>query len=195
MTKALRIVVLALLLLYLQGCGELRYSKIAPEAKDFHPQRIALLPADASAFGEAKDHIDRLFAEVLAEKNWFAEVLGGGAIARRLETDAELRQTIAEYLAKRDKLSFSDPELSGRIGALTRSDALVLTRVDYWNYTTQEDTKVAKVSLSIIMIEAKTGKTIWTATHQRVSDYLIIKPDLADVAKALIREMVGYMPR
>jgi hypothetical protein len=195
MTRILRAVVLALLLLDILGCGELRYSQISPEAKDFHPQRIALLPADTTAFGEAKGHIDRLLTEVLAQKQWFADIVGGEAIGRRLETDAELRGAVTEYLGKLDKLSFSDPELSGRIGALTRTDALLLTRVNFWNYTVQDDTKVAKVSLGMVMIEAKTGKTIWTATHQRVSEYMIIKPDLPDVARGLIREMIGYMPR
>jgi hypothetical protein len=44
------------------------------------------------------------------------------------------------------------------------------------------------------MIEAKTGKTIWNAVHNRASEYLIIKPELSDVAGALIREMMGYLP-
>jgi hypothetical protein len=194
MTRALRTAVLALLFLGVLGCGGLRYSQVSPEAKDFHPQRIAVLPADTLAFGEAKADIDRLVAEVLEEKKWFAAVTGGEAIGRRLETDAELRQAATEYLSKRDKLNFSDPELSGRIGTLTRTEALLLVRVHYWNYTTQDDNKVAKISLGITMIEAKTGKTVWTATHQRVSDYLLIKPDLPDVAKGLLREMIGYMP-
>jgi hypothetical protein len=44
------------------------------------------------------------------------------------------------------------------------------------------------------MIEARTGKTIWIAVHHRINDYVIIKPDLPDVARNLIREMIGYMP-
>ena len=84
--------------------------------------------------------------------------------------------------------------LSGRIGELTGTEAFLLVRVDYWNYTTENDKKIAKVSLSITMIEAKTGKILWTAVHHRISDYLIIKPDLPDVARDLIREMIGYMP-
>jgi len=193
-TRILRTSVLAFLLLAIAGCGGLRYSQVSPEAKDFHPRSIALLPADTTAFGEAKGDIDRLLAEVLTDKGWFEQVVGGEAVGRRMTADAELRQAVTEYLAKLDKLSYSDPELSGRIGALTKADALLLTRVSYWNYTTEEDDKVAKVGLGMVMIEAKTGKTIWTATHQRVSKYRIIKPDLPDVARSLIREMVGYMP-
>ncbi|MBA4423371.1 MAG: hypothetical protein C0390_09795 [Syntrophus sp. (in: bacteria)] len=196
MTKIGGTVVLALLLLNIQGCGGgLRYSQVAPEAKDFHPRRVAVLPADTTAFPEAKGAIDRLFAEVLSERGWFTAVVGGEAIERRLKTDAELRKVIEDYLAKRDKVSFSDPALSGRIGVLTDTEALLLAKVDYWNYTTESGNKVGKVSLSITMIEVGTGKTLWTAVHHRISEYMIIKPDLPDVARGLIREMIDYMPR
>ena len=194
MTKTKGTAVLTILLLGLLGCGGLRYSQVAPEAKDFHPQRIAVLPADTTTFPEAKASIDRIFAEVLAERKWFTDIVGGEEIGRRLETDAELRQTVTEYLAKLGNVSYSDPELSSRIGALTRTEALLLVQVDYWNYTTEDDTKVGKVGISITMIEAKTGKTIWRAVHNRASDYMIIKPDLPDVARGLIREMIGHMP-
>ena len=194
MTKKKGTAILTILLLGLLGCGGLRYSQVAPEAKDFHPQRIAVLPADTTAFPEAKASIDRVFAEVLAERKWFTDIVGGEAIGRRLETDGELRQTVTEYLAKLQKVSYSDPELSSRIGALTRTEALVLVQVDYWKYTTEDDTKMGKVGISITMIEAKTGKTIWRAVHNRASDYMIIKPDLPDVARGLIREMIGQMP-
>jgi hypothetical protein len=187
--------VLALLLLSISGCGGgLRYSQVAPEAKNFHPRRVAVLPADTTAFPEAKSTIDRLFAEVLNERKWFTGVVGGEEIGRRLKTDTELRQVTEDYLVKREKVSFSDPALSGRIGVLTDTEALLLVKVDYWNYTTENDKKVGKVSVSITMIEAGTGKTLWTAIHQRSSDYMIIKPDLPDVARALIREMIGHMP-
>lgn len=194
MTKKKGTAILTILLLGLLGCGGLRYSQVAPEAKDFHPQRIAVLPADTTAFPEARASIDRVFAEVLADQKWFTDIVGGEAIGRRLETDAELRQIVTEYLAKLQNVSYSDPELSSRIGALTRTEAFLLVRVDYWNYTTEDDTKMGKVGISITMIEAKTGKTIWRAAHNRASDYVIIKPDLPDVARGLVRGMIGHMP-
>ncbi len=194
MTKTWEATVLAVLLLSIPSCGGLRYSQVSPEAKDFHPRRIAVLPADATTFPEAKEAVDRLFAGLLNERGWFSSVIGGETFGRRLETDAELRQATSEYLAKLDKVSFSDPALSSRIGVLIDVEALLLVRVDYWNYTTEKDTKIGKISLYIMMIEAKTGKTVWTASHHRISDYLIIKPDLSVVARDLIREMIGQMP-
>ena len=194
MTKTTGTLILAFLLLGLLGCGGLRYSQTSPEAKDFHPRGVVLLPADTTAFPEAKASIDRLFAEALTERKWFAEVVGGEEIGRRLEADPELRQAVTGYLAKLGNVSFSDPDLSSKIGALTRTEAILLVRVDYWNYTTEKDKKVGKVSLTITMIEARTGKTIWNAVHNRASDYMIMKPALPDVAGDLVREMIGYMP-
>ncbi|OIP93420.1 MAG: hypothetical protein CO013_13130 [Syntrophobacterales bacterium CG_4_8_14_3_um_filter_58_8] len=193
-TKTGETAVIAILCIGILGCGGLRFSEISPEARDFHPRRIAVLPADTTAFAEAKGVVDRLFAEVLIERQWFTGVAGGEAIGRRLESDEPFRKVVAGYLAKRTNVSFSDPELSGRIGELTGAEAFLLVRVDYWNYTTENDKKLAKVSLSITMVEAKTGKALWMASHHKISEYLIIKPDLPDVAKDLIREMIGYMP-
>ena len=194
MLKRWKTVVPAVLFLGILGCGGLRYSEVSPEARDFHPRRIAVLPADTRAFAEAGGDVDRLFAEALSERKWFADVVGGEAIGRRLESDEAFRQVVTDYLAKLGNVSFSDPALSGRLGELTGAEAFLLVRVDYWNYTTENDKKIAKVSLSITMIEAKTGKTLWMAAHHKISDYLIIRPDLPDVAKDLIREMIGYMP-
>jgi hypothetical protein len=186
--------IMAFLALLFLGCGGLRYSEMLPDARDFHPRRVAVLPADTTAFAESRGSVDRLFAEALTERQWFTDVVGGEAVRRRLESDEVLRKVIADYLAKLGNVSFSDSELSGRIGELTGAEALLLVRVDYWSYTTENDKKLAKVSLSITMVEAKTGKTIWMAAHHKISEYLIIKPDLPDVARDLIREMIGYMP-
>jgi hypothetical protein len=193
-TKTWITAVFALLFLGILGCGGLRYLEVSPEARDFHPRLVAVLPADTKAFAEAKGDVDRLFAEVLSERKWFADVVGGEAISRRMESDETFRQVITDYLAKLANVNFSDPAMSGKIGGLTGAEAFLLVRVDYWNYTTENDKKIAKVSLRVTMIEAKTGKTLWTADHHKISDYMIIKPDLPDVARALIREMIGYMP-
>ena len=93
-TKTWITAVIALLFLGILGCGGLRYSEVSPEARDFHPRRVAVLPADTSAFAEAKSDVDRLFAEVLSEQKWFADVVGGEAIGRRMESDETFRQVI-----------------------------------------------------------------------------------------------------
>ena len=186
--------IIAILCLGILGCGGLRFSEVSPDARDFHPRRIAVLPADTTAFAEAKGVVDRLFTEALIERQWFSDVVGGEAVTRRLESDEAFRKVVEGYLVKRANVSYSDPELSGKIGELTGTEAFLLVRVDYWNYATENEKKLAKVSLSITMVEAKTGKVLWMASHHKISEYLILRPNLPDVAKDLIREMIGYMP-
>lgn len=192
--KKIQIFALIFLLTGLSACGGLRYSEVAPEAKDVHPRQILVLPADVAAFPEAAGIADRLFAEALTERQWFERVLGGEKIAEQLRKEEELRRTVSEYLTKLARLKFSDPELSKRIGALTGTEAFLINRVDSWNYAVANDKKVAKVGFSITMVEAKTGQILWNAAHSRLSEYLIVKPDIANMAKGLIREMTDRMP-
>jgi hypothetical protein len=178
----------------MSGCGGLRYSEVSPDAGNCHPRQIAVLPVDATIFPEARGVVDRLFSEVLVERQWFSGVIGGDAISERMKKDDALRAAVTDYLTKRAKVNYSDPELSGRIGVLTGADAFLIIRVDSWLYTVQDDKKLAKTGFSIAMIESKTGKTVWKAAHDRVSDYLLVKPDLSSMARGLIREMTDRMP-
>jgi hypothetical protein len=49
--------------------------------------------------------------------------------------------------------------------------------------------------MGIKMVDAATGRVVWTAGHYRSEKYLLVKPDLLNVAKTLFKEMIGYMPR
>ncbi len=43
-----------------------------------------------------------------------------------------------------------------------------MVNVDYWNYTKENDDKVAKVDMGIKMIDAASGKILWKAGHHEV---------------------------
>jgi hypothetical protein len=64
----------------------------------------------------------------------------------------------------------------------------------YWNYTKTEDSKVAKVEAGIRMINANTGQIIWKAHHYEMEEYRFMKPQLPDVARNLMKKMIGEMP-
>ncbi|MDO8785500.1 MAG: hypothetical protein Q7J12_04710, partial [Syntrophales bacterium] len=134
--KRLYLLVIPLMLIF-SGCGGLRYSQAFPEAKDFHPQRIGVLPIDVGTYGEARGIIDEIMAGVLVEKNWFADVVAAGTINRQLQSNDEFRKIVMDYLAKLKTVNFSDPELSKKIGEISRIDAFLVVNVDYWNYTVE----------------------------------------------------------
>jgi len=185
-------VLLAVLLL--AGCGGLRYSQVAPEAKDFHPQRIGVLPADVGPYEEARGAADAVIAAVLVNKKWFSDVVAADSINRQMQANEPLRQAVTDYLSKLKTVNYSDPTLSRRIGELCRVDAFLVVNVDYWNYTIENTKKVGKVGLGVKMVEAATGRIMWTAAHNEASSYHIMRPDLRDVAESLFKTMIDEMP-
>jgi hypothetical protein len=184
----------ALLVFAFFGCGGIRYSQVAPEANDFHPKRIGVLPVDVGTYEDARGVIDQVIAGVLVEKQWFEDVVAADIINKQLQTNGDLRKAYLDYIAKLKTVNFSDPELSKMIGEITKVDAFLLVNVDYWLYTRENDNKVAKVGFGMKMIDASSGKILWKAGHHEAEDYILIKPKLPDVAKDVASKMIKEMP-
>ena len=184
-----------LLILLLCGCGGIRFSQTAPEAGGFHPQTVALLALDVVSFEESKEVLDRTIAGELADEKRFKNVVSFQMMQRLLQENELLRKTTAAYLAKLNAVNFSDSDLSKKIGELARVDAFLLINVDYWYYTKEADKNVAKVGLGMKLINAATGVVIWKAGHDLAQKYVVFKPELSDVAKDVVRQMLGVMPR
>ena len=177
------------------ACGALRYSQVDPAAKDFHPQRIAIFPVvDVGTYEESRGDVEQITASVLIEKKWFADVTDTANLNRQVQANEELRKAMTDYLLKLRSLTFSDPDLSRKIGELAKVDAFLLISVDSWNYAVENDKKVAKVSIGMRFYEASTGKMMWKAGQHKTERYYLMKPDLPDVARGLVRDMVVYMP-
>jgi hypothetical protein len=183
-----------LLFVTLLGCGGLRYSQVAPEAKNFHPKSVGVLPVDVGTYEEARGVIDQVIAGVLVETQWFTDVVAADIISNQLQSNEELRKVYLDYISKLKAVNYSDPEMSKKIGDISKVDAFLVINVDYWNYTKENDKKVAKVGVGIKMIEASTGKIMWKAGHHEAEDYILIKPKLPDVAKDLVKKMIKEMP-
>lgn len=195
MTGKVRVVSLTVLLtLMLFGCGGLRYSQVAPEAKDFHPKKIGVLPVDVGTYEEARGVIDQIAAGVLVDKKWFTDVVAADTISNQIKSNDELRKVVFDYISKLKTVNFSDPELSRKIGELSKIEAFLVINVDYWNYTKENDDKVAKVGIGIKMIDAGTGTILWKAGHHKAEDYTLFRPKLPDVAKDLLIKMINEMP-
>jgi hypothetical protein len=186
--------ILAIAVLSAIGCGGLRFSQLDPAAKDYHPKRIAVFPADVGTYEEARSHIEQIVPGVLMEKKWFSDITDTASLNRQLQANEALRKDTTDYLSKLQTLNYSDPALSKRIGELTKTDAFLLVSVDYWNYTVEKDKKLAKVSIGLKLIDAETGKMMWKAGHHVGDSYMLIKPDLSDVARSVVKEMVSEMP-
>lgn len=180
----------------LTACGGpgIRLSQPHADAKNFHPKRIGILPSDVGTYEEAKGQVDLIVAGNLAERKWFDHVVGGEAMNKLLQSDETFRKTVLDYTVKLKTVSFSDPELSQKIGDLAKVDAILLVNVDYWFYTKENDSNIAKVGLSVRLVETATGKAMWKAGHHFDESYTLFKPALPDVARKLVRQIFDEMP-
>lgn len=185
--------ILVIAVLSVIACGGLRYSQLDPAAKDYHPKRIAVFAADVGTYEEARYHINQIVPGVLMEKKWFTDITDTASLNRQIEANAELRKAMTDYLSKLQTLNYSDPALSKKIGELTKTDAFLLVAVDFWNYTVEKD-KLAKVSVGLKLIDTQTGKVMWKAGHHLKKSYMLIKPELSDVARSVVKDMVDEMP-
>jgi hypothetical protein len=131
---------------------------------------------------------------VLMETKWFANVIDTATLQRQIQANEELRKISMEYISKLQTLNYSDPALSRKIGELSGTDGFLLVAVDYWNYTVEKDKKLAKVSVGLKLIDPATGKIMWKAGHHLGKSYMMIKPDLPDVARDVVQDMVDEMP-
>ncbi len=194
-SKSCGIPVLILLIFLLAACGgSLRYSQSAPEANNFHPGKIAVLPVDVGIYPGAGGVIDPIVTTVLADRGWFSHVVPTNGVQKVLASSDELRKVLTEYTQKLQTVSFSDPDLSRKIGEGFAVDAFLIVHVDYWNYAVENDNKVAKAGLAMKLVDAATGKIIWKAAHDESREYKFLKPAIADVAKSVAKDMIYCMP-
>ncbi len=188
--------VLIMIFALLTGCGgSIRYTQAAPEAKDFHPERLAVLYVGAEAFPEAEGKGEQIITDVLVRKGWFKHVEKPEAMKSRWEKDPVLKKTVSDYLGKLKAVNFSDPDLSRKIGEKCEIQAFIVGRIDLWNYSVEGGKNFAKVGMEMKLIDAGTGKVLWRANHRRIEDYWLLKPGLPGMAESLVKDMIGYMPR
>lgn len=195
MGKIFTRLLLIIALLSVMACGGLRFSQLDPAAKDFHPKRIAVFTADVGPYEEARTPIEQIVPDVLRNKNWFSSIVDTASLSRQMQENEDLRKAMGDYLSKYQTLNYSDPNLSRKIGQLTKTDAFLFVAVDYWNYLVEKDKKLAKVSVGLKLVDAETGKIMWKAGHDVAESYVLLKPELSKVARSVVAAMVVEMPR
>ncbi|MCK9273761.1 MAG: hypothetical protein M0P57_01595 [Syntrophales bacterium] len=178
----------------LTSCGGLRYTKHAPEAQNFRPEKIGVLCVKAGPYKDIEDKAEKIISESLQDTNWFSSVLAPDAIRIKTLSDGSLKENIAQYLMKLEKVSFSDPDLTNRIGDVLGVDAFLVVGINFWNYTIENNKEVAKVGFGMNLIEKATGKILWTCEHHESENYFVKKPKLASLARDVAKKMISDMP-
>jgi hypothetical protein len=182
------------LLLMLTGCTALNYSQtFIPEYK---AKTIAVFPVDSGVHKDSSGVMDIAVAGELADKGWFSKVLSTKDLNACINAGTETKAVFSEYMTKLKMVNFSDRVLSEKIGKACGVQAFVLTTVDQWTYVVEgeDKDKIARVGLSFRVIDAATGKDVWKASHTESEKYLLLKPELKDVARKLAGKMLSEMP-
>jgi len=186
--------VLAMALMAFTGCGDLQYVKTAPEARTFRPKTIGVLPVDVGINTEARGTIDKIIADDLTRRKWFQKVLPSAAIQDGLSEDKELEKAVTDYLSKLATVNFSDPDLSKKMGSVFRVDALLVSTLDFWEYTTLGEKKVARIGIAMTLVDADSGTVIWSARHEVQEKYRWFRPELSKVAGKTVGLVIDRMP-
>ena len=153
-----------------------------------------MLPADVGIYKDAGGKVDVIITEVLVGTKWYNSVIGGEEIRKRIEANEELRKSVDVYVAKLRELNFSDPELCKVIAELCGIEAILIPTVDVWEYTMLAGDKVARVGISMRLVDTKTGKAMWKAGHQVTEEYRFLKPELTSLGRSMVRKMIDRMP-
>lgn len=195
--KPLMKLVLMFLLLATFACGELRYAYLAPEAKDFHPKRIAVFPIEVWNHKEmdARTTVEQIVAGSLVERKSFDFVMDAETLRKRLADNDGLQNAVNDFFSKLRLVNFPDSALSRKIGEAAGIDSFLLVFVDEWKYIVEGDKKSAQVALTMEVYDVSTGKLMWKGSEIANNDYVIIKPELPKIARDVVRKMIKHIPR
>ncbi len=180
--------------LLLAGCGGLQEVWEGPGAKIFHPQAIAVLPPMASQYDSAREDIQEVLAIALRRMGHIERVMPPESVTDIFQGSKEAFDSLVFYFSRLEMTGQSDKESAITLGKALTVDSFLVVRVNSWEYIRKEGDNVGRVGLSLRLIDATTGTTVWKARHERSSSYMFFRPNLKDIAKELALDMTSYMP-
>lgn len=181
-------------LMLLAGCSGLQEAWEGPGAKGFAPQAIAVLPPMASQYDSAREDIQEVLAVALRRQGHIERVMLPESVTDIFQSSKPAFDSLVFYFSRLEMTGQSDKDSAMALGKALTVDAFLVVRVNSWEYIRKEGDNVGRVGLSLRLVDATTGTTVWKARHERSSSYMFFKPNLKDIAKELALEMISYMP-
>ncbi|HEX5647402.1 MAG TPA: hypothetical protein VFX56_10560 [Nitrospira sp.] len=181
-------------LMLLAGCSGLQEAWEGPGAKGFAPQAIAVLPPMASQYDSAREDIQEVLAVALRRQGHIERVMLPESVTDIFQSSKPAFDSLVFYFSRLEMTGQSDKDSAMALGKALTVDAFLVVRVNSWEYVRKEGDNVGRVGLSLRLVDATTGTTVWKARHERSSSYMFFKPNLKDIAKELALEMISYMP-
>ena len=186
--------ILGIGLLFLTGCSGLQEMWEGPTAETFKPKTIAVLPSMVGGYEGAREASQQVLVSALGKTGRYESVISpdqvNGAFAAKEASDL-----LAAYYSKLDTTGQSDPGMAGKLGQLVQADALLIPKVNNWEYGRAEGDSFGKVGLGLRLVDASNGALVWKGRHEKVKSYMVFKPALKDIANDLAVTMVKHMPK
>ena len=184
---------LCLLPLLVVGCGGLQEVWEGPGAKMFRPQAIAVLPPMASQYDNAREDIQEVLSGALNRTANIERVVSPENVTDIFQASKEAFDALVFYFSRLEMTGQSDKDSAVKLGKALNVDSFLVVRVNSWEYMRKEGDNVGRVGLSLRLVDATTGTTVWKARHERSSSYMFYRPNLKDIAKELEAEMIRDM--
>jgi hypothetical protein len=193
--KGCSVTAMTFLLVSLTGCaGGLLETWEGPGAKVFRPQSIAALPPMASQYDNAREDIQEVLAASLIKGGRIERVVHAEQVTDIFQSSKEAFDTLVFYFSRLEMTGQSDKDSAIKLGKALNVESFIVLRINSWEYARKEGDNVGRVGLTLRLIDATTGATIWKARHEKAESYMFSRPNLKDVAAELTDEMVKYMP-
>ncbi len=128
----------------LAGCGGLQEVWEGPVDESFHPSSIAVLPPIVGPFEGARELAHEVVTKALKKSNRYTVVIEPEQVNGTLTNSTELRDTLNGYLSALETVGLPNTEAASKLGQALKTDALLVVKVNAWEYTRSEGDKLAK---------------------------------------------------
>ena len=113
-------VILLLFVVILSGCAGVNFSQVNPEAKEFHPKTIAVMPATVGEYESSRDIIEQVISSSLLKTGYFENVVDSTSIKTQVAGSTELANDVSSFIQKLNTIGVSDTEAVSRIKTTKR---------------------------------------------------------------------------
>jgi hypothetical protein len=148
----------------------------------------------ASQYDSAREDIQEVLSGALNKVANIERVVSPENVTDIFQGSKEAFDALVFYFSRLEMTGQSDKDSAMKLGKALNVDSFIVVRVNSWEYMRKEGDNVGRVGLSLRLVDATTGTTVWKARHERSSSYMFKRPNLKDIAKELAAEMIKSMP-
>lgn len=184
----------AVLALLVTGCGGLQEMWEGPASDSFKPKSIAVLPPMVGPYEGAREASQATLISVLTKSGRYQMIAGVDSVNGAF-SNKEASDLLAAYYSKLETTGQSDKDMALKLGQLLQADAILVPKINNWEYGRAEGDSFGKVGLGLRLIDTSTGGIVWKGRHEKVKTFMLFKPALKDLAQDLSEYMVKYFPK